>query len=497
MKFLKDSAYEKLDDYSCCYPLFDIIFRECPDGIVYKDKNLNYISANPAFCTFFGIKNFSNIAGKKDFPFLSEKNKKMVIDINRDVAESMQSTSYVISVNIEGKEAFLNVTTTPIIIKNSFEGNVSIIKDITQEEFVKEQFVQKHCKLKSFLENIPMLIYMHDKNLNYIDGTKDSLDFVTKGYDAKRDILIDVEQTKEESRQDKTFVIENNKVLECEKNFKDVNGTPHWYKIYKVPMNDVNGDVSGVITIVNNIDLEKRLQFQKDAFVATLGHDLKNPTVAQIRSLELLLSGTFGELNSDQKEIVEMLLDSCRYMSGMLSSLLATYRDCSGTIKLNYSEFSLSDLVSECVAEMLYVAKDKEISISIENIFKNSIICADRVQIKRVVMNLLTNAIKYAYNNTPLKLIINSNNGEASFAFTNKSPYISEEKQKSIYGQYVTFTTGNSNLGVGLGLYASKKIIEAHNGEMFLSSSEDNTNTFGFNIPIKQVSHNKENRVYF
>ena len=47
-------------------------------------------------------------------------------------------------------------------------------------------------------------------------------------------------------------------------------------------------------------------------------------------------------------------------------------------------------------------------------------------------MNLLTNAIKYAYNNTPLKLAINSNNGEASFAFTNKSPYISEEKQKSL-----------------------------------------------------------------
>ena len=193
MKFLKDSAYEKLDDYSCCYPLFDIIFRECPDGIVYKDKNLNYISANPAFCTFFGIKNFSNIAGKKDLPFLSEKNKKIVNDINKDVADTMQPINYMLSVNLKGKHSILNVTTTPIIIKNKFEGNVSIIKDITQEEFLKEQFVQKHCKLKSFLENIPMLIYMHDKNLNYITGTKNSLDFLTRGHDTKKNITIDIE----------------------------------------------------------------------------------------------------------------------------------------------------------------------------------------------------------------------------------------------------------------------------------------------------------------
>lgn len=497
MKCLKNLDYEKIGNYSCCRPLFDIIFKECPDGIVYKDKDFNYISANPSFCTFFGIENFSNIVGKKDFPFLSEKNKKIVNDINKDVADTMQPINYMLSVNLKGNHSILNVTTTPIIIKNKFEGNVSIIKDITQEEILKEQFVQKHCKLKSFLENIPMLIYMHDKNLNYITGTKNSLDFLTRGHDTKKDITIDIEKTRDESRQDNKFVISNNEILETEKKFEDINGSPHWYKIFKVPMNDIDGNVNGVITIANNIDIEKRLQFQKDAFVATLGHDLKNPTVAQIRSLELLLSGTFGELNPEQKEIIEMLLDSCRYMSGMLSSLLATYRDCSGTIQLNYSEFSLSDLVSECVAEMLYVAKDKGISISIEDLFKNSIISADRVQIKRVIMNLLTNAIKYAYSNTPLKLAINSNNGEASFAFTNKSPYISEEKQKSIYGQYVTFTTGNSNLGVGLGLYASKKIIEAHNGKMFLSSSEDDTNTFGFNIPIKQVSHNKANRVYF
>ena len=85
------------------------------------------------------------------------------------------------------------------------------------------------------------------------------------------------------------------------------------------------------------------------------GHDLKNPTIAQIRSLELLLKGNFGNLNNEQAEIVEMVLDSCRYMYGMLSTLLATYRNDNGEIKFNFAEFLFSELVNECVSEMLYV----------------------------------------------------------------------------------------------------------------------------------------------
>ena len=68
-------------------------------------------------------------------------------------------------------------------------------------------------------------------------------------------------------------------------------------------------------------------------FVASLGHDLKNPTLAQIRAVELLLKGEFGSLTEEQQEILGMLLDSCKYMNAMLSSLLATYRNERGVVK--------------------------------------------------------------------------------------------------------------------------------------------------------------------
>ena len=144
------------------------------------------------------------------------------------------------------------------------------------------------------------------------------------------------------------------------------------------------------------IDTERKLQAQRETFVASLGHDLKNPTIAQIRSIELLLKGAFGEITYEQKEILEMVLDSCRYMNGMLSSLLATYRNYGGVVKLNFVDFSLPDLVNECVSEMIYVAKDKGINITIINEAPKSVIQADRVQIKRVIMQLL---IKFLQQN--------------------------------------------------------------------------------------------------
>ena len=184
-------------------------------------------------------------------------------------------------------------------------------------------------------------------------------------------------------------------------------------------------------------------------------------------------------------------------MNGMLSSLLATYRDYGGSVKLNFAEFLLSNLVSECVSEMIYVAKDKGVNIIVNDKFKNNPIIADRVQIKRVIMNLLSNGIKYAFPNTILELNLAQTEEKASFEFINNSPYIPEEKQKAIFSQYVSYASAHNEIGIGLGLYASKKIIEAHNGKIYVESSEHDKNKFGFKIPIKQNDTISDNLVYF
>ncbi len=362
---------------------FDLetIFKFCPDGIVCKDRNLNYINANKNYIESFSFNDFKSIYGKKINPHLSNNLMKLISDAAEEVKNSCSPINYVL--NLENNK-LLNITTFPILDKKIFSGLVSIIRDITQEEAMKEEFVNKHFE--------------------YINS-------------------------------------------------------------------------------------EKNLQAQRETFVASIGHDLKNPTLAQIRSLELLLNGVFGKFNNEQKEILSMILDSCKYMNGMLSSLLATYRNYGGAIKLNFETFSFTDLLKECVSEMLYVAKDKDIIIN--NIFESTIyIFADKVQIKRVIMNLLSNGIKYAFKYSELKLITLCKDDKLFFKFENKSPYISEERQKALFKQYVSYAGTHKELGIGLGLYASKKIIEAHNGNIFVKSYKKDRNIFWFEIPLTQDTSN-------
>lgn len=388
MESTKNLAANAADFGSSFVDILDMVFKECPDGIVYKDKTLRYRAVNSAFCRYHNIEDKNNILGEKDNIYISNDIMKLIQDADKEVMESGSPINYVININTK---TLLNITTFPIFFDNIFTGLISIVKDITQEEALKEDFVNRHFE--------------------YINS-------------------------------------------------------------------------------------ERKLQAQRETFVASLGHDLKNPTIAQIRSLELLLKGNFGKINLEQKELLEMVLDSCRYMNGMLSSLLATYRDYGGVIKLQFEDFSLTDLVNECVSEMIYVAKDKGINISITNKTKSSTVQADRVQIKRVIMNLLSNGIKYAFPDTILSLRIYNIKDFIGFEFENESPYIPEEKQKAIFAQYVSYAAAHNELGIGLGLYASKKIIDGHNGKIFVKSYKNNRNSFGFRIPVIQKS-NLENVIYF
>ena len=105
---------------------------------------------------------------------------------------------------------------------------------------------------------------------------------------------------------------------------------------------------------VNKVNDNDALQRQREAFIASLSHDLKNPTIAQIRAIELILKGKFGKVEPEQREIMEMLLDSCKYMNAMLGSVLATYRNEKGTIVLKTEEVSISNLTDECIDEMIF-----------------------------------------------------------------------------------------------------------------------------------------------
>ena len=467
------------------------VFKTSPVGIVFKDSQFRYKIANETFCKYFEIKDLKDFVGIQTINGLTQTNIDLLKKINYYIAKNFKPKNYVMSY----KSKSFNVMSYPLGSGDNFSGIISIINEITDDEDLKESFVRKYCQIESLLERLPLMVYVQDRNFNFEISTSQVEKFFNEGYDSYTNLYFKPQKIVEENWRSNMEIVNSKSITQKEVLLRCINDLPHWYKVRKIPIKDFTGNVSGIISIVMNIDKEKILQAQRESYVASISHDLKNPTIAQMRTVELMLKGTFGEINPTQQELLEMILDSCRYMHGMLASILSTYRNYCGSLELNFIDFSFKELIKECILELAYVAKDKEIEILTNFVNPEEIIIADMVQIKRVVMNLLSNGIKYAIKNSKLIININIESGVLKFSVESNSPYISEAKQKNIFAKYITYAATNKELGCGLGLYTSKKIIEAHNGTIALKSFKDNRNIFSFEIPQKQNLNKKTQKI--
>ena len=108
---------------------------------------------------------------------------------------------------------------------------------------------------------------------------------------------------------------------------------------------------------------------------------------------------------------------------------------------------------------------------------------ADENQLRRVIGNMLNNAINYAFENSVVNIFIRQENGFYVIDFNNESEEISENLKANIFDKYVCGNPLESNSGVGLGLYFCRKILEAHDGTISLDNN-GTQNTFSVKIPI-------------
>ncbi|MBO7673273.1 HAMP domain-containing histidine kinase [bacterium] len=238
-------------------------------------------------------------------------------------------------------------------------------------------------------------------------------------------------------------------------------------------------------------DLEK----QRDIFISTLTHDLKNPLQAQISSMELLNSGMFGKLNDEQKEMLDLTIESAKYMREMLCTILTTYKYENGLIKLEKENFDVDKLIKICIRENYALAGEKKIKFIYNCDLKSEdkTLYGDKKQLRRVIGNIINNGISYAFPNTEFRINLKNKSKRIIFEFENNSPMIDEKLECRLFEKYTSGSINGTNLNSGLGLYLSKRVVEAHNGRIYHTGSL-NSNTFTFEIP--QVTENIKDNKY-
>lgn len=467
--------------------LLDAIFEYCEDIITVKDLDLKYIAYNKAFLRSIieGDEKTPIIGKSIDEVFHNNECAQVVINNTQKVISDLETNCYTFRHKIHGVNKIIKQTTTPIVRDGIVCGVLSVSRDVTREENLKTRLLEKNYQLNTLLENLPLLVYMKDKNRNLVVANNESRNFILNGIDSYSDgVEIDMKDALPEVENEDNYVLQNKKYLRKEKVVKGSDGKQHWYKIHKAPILTSNNEINGLVAIAKNIDADKKLEHQRDLFLATLSHDLKNPLQAQISSLEMLYREYYGKIDEGHQEIMELVIESAKYMKDMLCTLLKTCKQNNGIIQLVYSRFDILSLMTKPIREVRDLGKIKNVEIRFNSKLTEDekLMYADENQLRRVIGNMLNNAINYAFENSVVDISIKLENGFYVFDFKNESEAISESLKVNIFNKYVCGNPLESNSGVGLGLYFCRKILEAHDGTISLDNI-GTKNTFSIKIP--------------
>ena len=227
---------------------------------------------------------------------------------------------------------------------------------------------------------------------------------------------------------------------------------------------------------------EETIRAYREVFTSLLTHDIKTPTIAQIRSLELLLSGAFGNFNEEQKEILSQTLESCKYMYNMIKNALCAYKFENQQALLLNDSFDFYTLAKECCIENSSIASAKGQNIALKCLTKKNIINADRGKIKHAIVNILTECISRAYENTQINVLIEGAKESLVFSVNINTKDIPPDILSKIFDKSPQGVAKFNKIGSAIRLHLAQRIINEHCGYVLATSQNGNT-TLGFMLP--------------
>ena len=267
---------------------------------------------------------------------------------------------------------------------------------------------------------------------------------------------------------------------------QDINYINHAYKngadLYLTQPNNDNillASIDHLIQLKNHTSAEMD---DKESFLAMVTHDLKTPVNASIMAFNLLMSQKMDEC--EKQEIMSQILSSVKYSKLIIDNILSRSKIENGKLEIVKRPIKFNELVKDCIKQVEFLSKDKNQNIILHNINQTEITTmADDMEMSRVILNLMSNAVEYAPFNSKINIEIHQDKYETHFAITNTGLGIMLENPNDIFDKYISYAKKHKKVGTGLGLYVAKKIILAHNGKIKVDSIPNNYTTFKFSIP--------------
>jgi signal transduction histidine kinase/CheY-like chemotaxis protein len=223
----------------------------------------------------------------------------------------------------------------------------------------------------------------------------------------------------------------------------------------------------------------------KSEFLASMSHELRTPLNAVIGFSDVLLDRMFGELNERQEEYVRDIRDSGRHLLELINEILDLSKIEAGRMELDPGIVVLPALLEHGVAMVRERAVRRGVALTLAIGPEVGTVPADELKLKQVVLNLLTNAVKFTPAGGSVDLTASVDGDEAVVTVRDTGAGIPPEEHEAIFEAFQRGGRGTRETteGTGLGLTLSRRIVDMHGGRLWMESRVGEGSTFSFAIP--------------
>ncbi len=270
---------------------------------------------------------------------------------------------------------------------------------------------------------------------------------------------------------------------------KHKNGTKYEAEVKISPVLDEKNNVTFFVGIERDISEEKAIDKAKTEFVSLASHQLRTPLTSINWYIEMLQSGDAGVLNDKQKEFLSEIYAGSRRMVALVNDLLNVSRLETGRLKIEPVPTDIVTFITEICREIEPLVKEKSCQLSLELPEKEiATVNVDRILLRQVIINLLTNAIRYssADKKGNVKIALAVSPKEYTIQVSDNGIGIPKEAQGHIFEKF--FRSDNAREietnASGLGLYLAKQIMDVSGGTIGFNSESGQGAKFYVTIPI-------------
>ncbi|HWV74188.1 MAG TPA: ATP-binding protein [Pseudosphingobacterium sp.] len=295
---------------------------------------------------------------------------------------------------------------------------------------------------------------------------------VAKYNDLTRLLIKDINNQSAKKVQEPIKIFANDKESYFEKELLDIS---------IVPAGELTKQHIGYVILLKNITPFRELDLAKTNFIATVSHELKTPIASIKMSLQLLNNEKTGQVNQDQKYLLESIKEDSDRLLRITGELLNMSQVETGNIQLNLQTCDPMQIINYAIEATKISAGQKNIHINVITTDDLPRIKADVEKTAWVLTNFLSNAIRYAPEQSEISLSLLKDNDYLVFSVRDYGQGIDKRYQQRIFERYFQIP-GSSKSGTGLGLAISKDFIEAQGGEIGVESALGQGSMFYFKV---------------